>query len=173
VLSPKLVQIKERWSFSMQACTVDASSRIIPPKPTGLPRTLSEALEYYADPDAATMALAKARWGDAVECLHCHSRLKHFYISTRRIWKCRACRKQFSPRAGTIFEDSPIGLDRWLAAIWIEANSESRISSYRLYRMLGVTQTTARFMLHRIRLAIAAREIQRPVLGNPMDGLAL
>jgi transposase-like protein len=119
------------------------------------------------------MALARARWGDAIECLHCHARLKHFYISTRRIWKCRACRKQFSPRAGTIFEDSPISLDRWLAAIWIEANSESRITSYRLYRMLGVTQTTARFMLRRIRLAIAVREMQPPVSRKDTDGAAL
>ena len=60
---------------------------------------LSEAMRFYADPDIATRALAAARWGESVECLHCHSRERHFYISTRRIWKCRSCRKQFSPKA--------------------------------------------------------------------------
>jgi transposase-like protein len=157
----------------MQAVTIETPTNSSQPTPGVVPRTLSDALGYFADPDIATMALARARWGDAIECLHCHSRLKHFYISTRRIWKCRACRKQFSPRAGTIFEDSPISLDRWLAAIWIEANSESRITSYRLYRMLGVTQTTARFMLRRIRLAIAVREMQPPVSRKDTDGAAL
>jgi transposase-like protein len=72
--------------------------------------------------------------------------------------KCRSCRKQFSPKAGTIFEDSPIGLDRWLIAVWVVANTEERISSYKVHRLLGVTQTTAQFMLRRIRLAIQARK---------------
>ena len=85
--------------------------------------------------------------------------LKHVYISTRRIWKCRACRKQFSPKAGTIFEDSPIGVNRWLVAIWLVANNGGNISSYKLKRLLGVTQVTAQFMLRRIHLAIQAREI--------------
>jgi transposase-like protein len=119
--------------------------------------TLVEAMRFYSDPDAATRTLAAARWGDANECLHCHSRDRHFYISTRRIWKCRSCRKQFSPKAGTIFEDSPISLDRWLIAIWVVANSEQRVSTYKLHRLLGVTQTTTTFMLRRIRLAIEAR----------------
>jgi transposase-like protein len=121
------------------------------------PATLPEAIRYYADPESAARVLAAVRWGESVECLHCHSRQRHFYISTRRIWKCRSCRKQFSPKAGTIFEDSPIGLDRWLIAIWMVANSEQRISSYRLHRLLGVTQTTAQFMLRRIRLAAQVR----------------
>jgi transposase-like protein len=120
--------------------------------------TLLEAMRFYGDPDVATRTLAAARWGGAVECLHCHSRERHFYISTRRIWKCRSCRKQFSPKAGTIFEDSPITPDRWLIAIWMVANAERRISSYALHRLLGITQTTARFMLRRIQLAIEARE---------------
>ena len=62
------------------------------------------------------------------------------------------------PKAGTIFEDSPIGLDRWLIAVWMVANAEQRVSSYKLHRLLGVTQTTAQFMLRRIRLAIQARK---------------
>ncbi len=127
----------------------------IPPNPA----TLAEAVRFYSDPHVATHALASSRWNGETECLHCHSRQRHFYISTRRIWKCRVCRKQFSAKAGTIFEDSPIGLDRWLIAIWLFANSEQRLSSYRLYRQIGVTQTTAQFMLRRIRLAVQAGQL--------------
>jgi transposase-like protein len=122
-----------------------------------IPTTLLEAMSFYGDPDVATQVLAAARWGQSPECLHCHSRERHFYISTRRIWKCRSCRKQFSPKAGTIFEDSPIGLDRWLIAIWMVANAEQqRVSSYKLHRLLQVTQTTAQVMLRRIYLAAQA-----------------
>jgi transposase-like protein len=77
------------------------------------------------------------------------------------MWKCRSCRKQFSPKAGTIFEVSPIGLDRWLIAIWMVANAEERVGSYKLHRLLGVTQTTAQFMLRRIRVAVQARKPAR------------
>jgi transposase-like protein len=129
--------------------------------PNEIPATLSEIVRLYNDPDVATRALAAARWGDTPECLHCLSRERHSYISTRRIWKCRTCRKQFSPRVGTIFEDSPIGLDRWLIAIWVVATAEERATSYKLHQLLGVTQTTAQFMLRRIRLAVQVREAAR------------
>jgi transposase-like protein len=131
-----------------------------------IPGTLSEARQFYGDPVVATLALAEARWQGAIECLHCHSRQKHFYISTRRIWKCRSCRKQFSPRAGTIFEDSPISLDRWLIAIWVVANNGQGLTSYKLHRLLGVTQATAQFMLRRIRLALQAHESGLSVRGE-------
>jgi transposase-like protein len=142
----------------MQPCSVDTPSQALSAGNEQVPATLLEAMRFYSDADIATQALAAARWGATAECLHCHSRERHFYISTRRIWKCRNCRKQFSPKAGTIFEDSPIGLDRWMVAIWMVANSEQRVSSYKLHRLLGVTQTTAQFMLRRIRLAIQARK---------------
>jgi hypothetical protein len=76
------------------------------------------------------------------------------YLSTRRVWKCKGCKKQFSVKVGTIFEDSPLGLDKWLPALWMIANCKNGISSYELARALGVTQKTAWFMLHRIRLAM-------------------
>ena len=76
------------------------------------------------------------------------------YISSRRVWTCLACRKQFTVKLGTIFEDSPIGLDKWLPAMWMVANCKNGISSYELARALGVTQKTAWFMTHRIRLAM-------------------
>jgi transposase-like protein len=142
----------------MHPSSVDAPVLTISADTGRIPTTLLEAMRFYGDPDVATRALAAARWGESAECLHCHSRERHFYISTRRIWKCRSCRKQFSPKAGTIFEDSPVGLDRWLIAIWMVANVEQGISSYKLHQVLGVTQTTAQFMLRRIRLAV---QVQR------------
>src|SRR5207247_3086564 len=78
------------------------------------------------------------------------------FISTRRIWKCKHCatNKQFSVKVGTVMEDSPIKLDKWLAAFWLIVNAKNGISSYELHRSLGVTQKTGWFMLHRIRLAM-------------------
>ena len=124
------------------------------------PKTLSEAAGYYANPDLAAMAFSAIRWPNGIECPRCRSREKHSYISTRHIWKCKACRKQFSPKAGTIFEDSPIGLDKWFTALWMVANDQKRVRSYRLHQILGVTQTTAQFVLRRIRLAIQAGEFR-------------
>jgi len=121
---------------------------------TKLPKTLLEAIKYYSNLDVATMTLSAIRWPNGVECPRCHSKEKHSYLTTRRIWKCRSCRKQFSPKVGTIFEDSPLGLDKWLTAAWMLSGDKNGISSYELHRGLGVTQTTAWFMLHRIRLAM-------------------
>jgi hypothetical protein len=82
-------------------------------------------------------------------------------LATRRIWKCRDCRKQFSAKVGTIFEDSPLGFDKWFPALWCLANAKNGISSYELHRALGVTQKTAWFMLGRIRLAMQAGSFQK------------
>jgi transposase-like protein len=79
---------------------------------------------------------------------------ENYYAPSRRIWKCKTCRKQFSPKAGTICEDSPIGLDKWLTAMWMIANDNNGISSWEVHRALRVTQKTAWFMLQRIRLAM-------------------
>jgi transposase-like protein len=87
------------------------------------------------------------------QCPHCGGKNAGF-LKTRRIWKCRECRKQFSVKTGTIFEESPIGLDKWLMAIWLVVNCKNGISSYEIHRDLKVTQKSAWFMLHRIRLAL-------------------
>jgi transposase-like protein len=79
---------------------------------------------------------------------------KHYYLKTRRVWKCRSCKKQFSVKVGTIFEDSPIGMDKWLPAMWMMVSCKNGISSYELARALGVQQKTAWFMTHRLRLAM-------------------
>ncbi len=76
------------------------------------------------------------------------------FLKTRLMWKCLDCQKQFSVKVGTIFEDSPIGLDKWLCAMWLVANCKNGVSSYEIARDLKVTQATAWFMLHRIRYAM-------------------
>jgi hypothetical protein len=83
------------------------------------------------------------------------------FLTTRKIWKCKGCKRQFSLKVGTIFEDSSLGFDKWLPAIWLIANSKNGISSHELGRSLGVTQKTAWFMNHRIRLAMASGTFQK------------
>jgi transposase-like protein len=120
-----------------------------------LPRTLLEASRYFADLDVATEFVARLRWPDGPVCPACGG-TEHSYLTTRRLWKCknRECRKQFSVKVGTIFEDSPIPLDKWLCAIWLIANAKNGISSHELARSIGLTQKSAWFVLHRIRLAM-------------------
>jgi transposase-like protein len=122
-------------------------------KAAAAPQTLSQAITYFADPDRALAFVAQLRWPNGAVCVHCGETAPMF-LATRRIWKCRVCRKQFSVKVGTIFEDSPLGLDKWLPALWMLANCKNGISSYELHRALGVTQKTAWFMLHRVRLAM-------------------
>ena len=117
------------------------------------PETLLEAIKYFADPDLALAFVVDLRWPDGVVCPDCGSD-KNSFLSTRRLWKCSGCKKQFSVKVGTIFEDSPLGLDKWLPAMWMLANSRNGVSSHELARSLGVTQKSAWFMLHRIRLAM-------------------
>jgi transposase-like protein len=118
------------------------------------PETLTEAIKYFADADRALQFVASMRWekGEAI-CPCCQSKNVAF-LATRRLWKCRDCKKQFSVKVGTIFEDSALGLDKWLPAFWMIVNAKNGISSCELARALGVTQKTAWFMLHRIRLAM-------------------
>jgi transposase-like protein len=118
-----------------------------------LPKSLLEAIRYFSDLDVATDYVAKLRWPDGAVCPRCGG-VEYSYLTTRRLWKCKACKKQYSVKVGTIFEDSALGLDKWLPAIWLAANSKNGISSHELARALGVTQKSAWFMLHRIRLAM-------------------
>src|ERR1051326_8035494 len=118
------------------------------------PKTLQQAIVYFSNPDTALGCMVAIRWPDGViTCPRCDS-TEHSFVKTRRIWICKGCKKHFSVKLGTIMEDSPIGLDKWLAAIWLIANAKNGISSYEIHRSLGVTQKTAWFLLHRIRLAM-------------------
>jgi transposase-like protein len=118
------------------------------------PETLKEAITYFADSMRALEFMKALRWPDGVvTCPKCGAANAAF-LGTRKVWKCRDCRKQFSAKVGTIFEDSPLGLDKWLPAVWVIVNAKNGVSSCELGRSLGVTQKTAWFMLHRIRLAL-------------------
>ena len=124
------------------------------------PKTLQQAIIYFADPANCMTFLVARRWPSGVECPTCGSKDVRF-ISTRLMWECKAqhSRKQFSVKIGTIFEDSALPLDKWLIAIWMVANCKNGVSSYEIGRALGVTQKSAWFMLHRIRLAMQNRSI--------------
>jgi len=125
------------------------------------PRTLLEAVRYFSDPQTAFNFVVKLRWPNGQPtCPRCGC-LEHSFLTTRRLWKCKACKRQFSVKVGTIFEDSPIGFDKWLPAVWLIANSKNSISSYEVARALGVTQKTAWFMLHRIRVAMQTQSFER------------
>ncbi len=118
-----------------------------------LPETLIEAVRFFSDPDVCLAFVANLRWPGGVTCPRCDS-AENSFLSTRRVWKCKGCKKQFSVKVGTIFEDSPLGLDKWLPALWMVVNCKNGISSYEMARALGVTQKSAWFMNHRIRLAV-------------------
>src|SRR5438132_14053975 len=120
-------------------------------KPIEVPVTLLGAIRYFSDPDVCLAFLTELRWPNGVTCPRCGSE-KHSFLSTRKIWKCAGCRRQFSIKVGTIFEDSPLGLDKWLPTLWMIVNAKNGVSSYEIARSIGVTQKTAWFMLHRIRL---------------------
>jgi transposase-like protein len=115
------------------------------------PHTLQQAIVYFSDPDRAFQCALSLRWPDGVvSCPRCGSE-KHAFIKTRRIWECYGCKKQFSLKVGTIFEDSALSLDKWMCAFWLLCNSKNGISSCELARSIGITQKSAWFMLHRIR----------------------
>lgn len=122
-------------------------------KSAPFPKSLLQAVRYFTDLDVCNDFVASVRWPHGAKCIHCgHGKCS--FISTRRLWKCAKCRKQFSVKTGTIFEDSPVGLDKWLAALWLVVNCKNGVSSYEIHRDLKVTQKTAWFMLHRLRLAL-------------------
>jgi transposase-like protein len=121
------------------------------------PKTLQQATVYFSDPDNCVSFLVGRRWPDGVvKCPICGSEGAKYLPAPRRVWQCkkRHPRSQFSIKVGTIFEDSPISLDKWLMAMWMVANCKNGVSSWELHRTLGVTQKTAWFMLHRLRLAL-------------------
>lgn len=123
-------------------------------QPNAFPKTLQQAIVYFANPDNALAFMIQLRWPDGkIICPRCESD-KHTFISTRRTWQCKACKKMFTVKLGTLMEDSPIGLDKWLAAIWMIGGAKNGISSYEVHRGLGITQKSAWFLMHRIRLAM-------------------
>jgi len=123
----------------------------------GIPRTLIDAVRFFKNPNRCREFMAMIRWPDGVKCPTCGSDKVGFLTNQNR-WQCSSKhpKRQFSLKVGTIFEDSPIGLDKWLPTVWMIANMKNGVSSHEIGRALGVTQKTAWFMLHRIRLAMQA-----------------
>jgi transposase-like protein len=129
------------------------------------PTTLQEAIVYFSSPDNCRSFLVARRWPNGVECPRCGSKSVIFQPKYNR-WQCGAShdRRQFTAKTGTIMEDSPIGLDKWLMAMWQVVNSKNGISSYEVHRAIGITQKSAWFMDHRIRFALGMTP------GNKLSG---
>ncbi len=119
------------------------------------PTTLKEAVEYFSNPDNCREYLVSRRWPNGVACPACGSRRVAF-LAAHNKWQCssRHPQRQFTLKTGTVFEDSPLGLDKWLMVTWMAANCKNGVSSWEIHRSVGVTQKTAWFMLHRVRLAM-------------------
>jgi transposase-like protein len=131
------------------------------------PTTLQEAIVYFSDPQRAFDYAIKLRWPNGeVVCPRCQ-KAKHSFIKTRRIWFCYVCKKQFTLKLGTIMEESPISLDKWMTAFWMLANCKNGISSYELAKDLGIHQTSAWFMLQRIREVLKGKPMGKKLGGGP------
>lgn len=134
------------------------------------PKTLLDAVRYYTDPKVTFQTMLGVKWPDGrITCPKCGGD-QIGVIGSRSLLQCKAkgCRKQFSVKVDTIFEDSPLGLDKWFVAVWCIANAKNGISSHELGRALGVTQKTAWFMLHRIRKAMKLKTFRK--LNGEVEG---
>src|SRR5450631_552302 len=132
------------------------------------PRTLQNAMIHFQDYENCKAFMMELRWPDGtVRCPHCGS--DHVvYLEKARIWKCysKHDRPRFSLKTGTIFEDSPLGLDKWLTAVWLIVNCKNGISSYEVHRDIGITQKSAWFMDHRIRFALHSGSFDKMLSGH-------
>lgn len=123
-------------------------------------KTLQEVIRYFSDEQTCIDTVAQMRWPDGPICPACGHK-EHYYLKSQRRWKCKECHRQFSVKVGTIFEDSALPLDKWLCGMWLIANCKNGISSCELGRDLGITQKSAWFMNHRIRLAMQTGSIMK------------
>ena len=130
------------------------------------PNTLQDAIKFFSDEQVCIDAVAMMRWPSGLQCPDCSKEhgANPYYLKTQKRWKCRWCRRQFSVKVESIFEDSPITLQKWLPALWMLCNCKNGVSSYEIARDLGVTQKTAWFMLQRLRVAMSNESLFK--LGN-------
>lgn len=125
------------------------------------PDTLQEAIVYFSDPERAFVYAVNLRWPSGViTCPRCQGK-EHSFLKTRLMWFCKGCKKQFSVKVGTIFEDSPIPLDKWMTAFWMVVNCKNGVSSAEMARTLKITQKSAWFMLHRIREVLKNKSLYK------------
>jgi hypothetical protein len=132
------------------------------------PKTLLEAIQYFSDAENCRQFMIAVRWSDGiVKCPHCGSE-KVTYLEKAKVYQCygKHPKSKFSLKVGTVFEDSPIGLEKWLPASWLLSNCKNGISSYELSKAIGVTQKSAWFMLHRIRVAMKEEHGDLTLGGN-------
>jgi len=136
------------------------------------PKSFQEAVIYFFDPDNCLAYLVPRIWPDGKPVCPSCGRTDAKFLSNQRRWQCKSvhAKRQFSAKVGTIFEDSPIALEKWLPAVWALSNNRNGISSHELARTLDVTQKTAWFMLHRIRLAMSGKQFGHSKIGNSDGG---
>jgi len=130
-----------------------------------LPTTLQEAVQYFSDPQRTLEFVIAMRWPHGPVCPRCNA-VEYHFLKTRALWECKSCKKHYSVKVGTIFEDSHIPLDKWMCAMWMVVSAKNGVSSYEIARSLGITQKTAWFMMHRIRLALQKGSIDRKLMGE-------
>ena len=123
-----------------------------------IPQTLTEAVRYYSDEQICIDTIAAMRWADGKptcpKCGVAEGDRKHYWLASQKRWKCYSCRKQFSVKVDSVFEDSPLSLDKWLIAMWMLVSCKNGVSSYEIAATLGITQKSAWHLLHRIRLVL-------------------
>ena len=136
-------------------------------------KTLADAIRYFSDEQVCIDTVAGMRWleDDGPSCPKCNAaKDRQHWLKNQKRWQCRDCGKQYSVKVNTIFEDSPIRLDKWLTAMWLLANRKNGISSYEIARDIGVTQKSAWFMLQRIRLAMKNKSVRKlGYQGGPVE----
>ena len=137
------------------------------------PKTLLEAIQYFSDEQVCIDAVAAMRWLDGPRCPDClgDAAKNPYYLKTQKRWKCRSCRRQFSVKVNTIFEDSPLPLQKWLPALWVLISCKNGVSSWEIHRAIGVSQKSAWFMLHRLRLALKTGDIGTKLGGTESGGV--
>lgn len=118
-----------------------------------LPESLQEAVAYFSDVEKTHKWAVALRWPNGTECPRCAHK-EHSYISTRHLWFCKGCKKQFTVKVGSIFEDSPLGMDKWMLAVWLIVTCGNGIGSYEIASHLAITQKSARHMMHRVRKGV-------------------
>jgi transposase-like protein len=133
------------------------------------PKTLQEAVVFYADPNNALAYMTLLRWPDGIVTCPTCGRNDVVFLHNQRKWQCKSVhpKRQFSAKVGTIFEDSPIALEKWIVVVWMLSNCRNGVSSYEIARTIGVTQKSAWFMLHRIRLGLQDKQSGGKLGGGP------
>jgi transposase-like protein len=125
------------------------------------PKTLQAAIVHFSDPDNALAYMVRLRWPDGVITCPTCGRTDVVFLKNQRKWQCKSVhvKRQFSAKVSTVFEDSPIPLDKWLVAVWMLSNCKNGVSSYEIAKAIGVTQKSAWFMMHRIRVGMQDKRL--------------